>query len=344
MSPILPFLKWAGGKRQLLTELRRFYPRKIGRYFEPFVGSGAVFFDLASLGQIDGVPAVLSDANADLIGTYLRVRDDTDALIDALDRLAKGHARDSRAHYYKIRDERFNPDRDRWRTTGGDPNEYPVGLAAMLLYLNRTGYNGLFRLNAAGHFNVPAGRYENPRLVNAARLRRVAEVLRSPSVEVRHLPFDRAVASARADDLVYFDPPYAPVSATAHFRSYTAAGFSGCDQTRLRDLAIALANTGAAVVLSNSTAPSILSLYEARAAKQAGLRCFRIPARRAINSRADRRGEIDELVVSNVVPAARHQQRSKNEESRPAPRDAGTAGCGRLRSVPSETVRGKGRF
>lgn len=317
MTPPLPFLKWAGGKRQLLTELRRFYPRKIAHYFEPFVGSGAVFFDLVRQGQIDGVPALLSDANADLIGTYLRVRDDTDALIDALDRLAKGHARGGRAHYYKIRDERFNPDRDRWRTTGGDPDEYPVGLAAMLLYLNRTGYNGLFRLNAAGHFNVPAGRYENPRLVNATGLRQVAEVLKSPSVALRHLPFDRAVASARAGDLVYFDPPYAPVSATAHFRAYTAAGFSGCDQTRLRDIAIALANTGAAVVLSNSTAPSILSLYQTRAAKQAGLRCFRIPARRAINSRADRRGVIEELVVSNVEPREERrnkERRTKNEE------------------------------
>jgi DNA adenine methylase len=312
----LPFLKWAGGKRQLLTELRRFYPQKIARYFEPFVGSGAVFFDLVSQGQIDGVPALLSDANADLIGTYLRVRDDTDALIDALDRLAKGHGRDGPAHYYKVRDERFNPGRDRWRTTGGDPAEYPVGLAAMLLYLNRTGYNGLFRLNAAGHFNVPAGRYKNPRLLNPAGLWRVAEVLRSPSVEVRHLPFDRAVASAGPGDLVYFDPPYAPVSATAHFRAYTAAGFSGCDQTRLRDIAIALANSGAVVVLSNSTAPSILSLYQTRAAQQAGLRCFRVPARRAINSRADRRGAIDELVVSNVMPAERFEQRTKNEERR----------------------------
>jgi DNA adenine methylase len=298
----LPFLKWAGGKRQLLTELRRFYPRAVARYFEPFVGSGAVFFDLVSQRQMAGVPVFLSDANADLIGTYLRVRDDTDALIEALDVLAKGHARGGRAYYYKVRDERFNPGRDRWRNSGGDPHQYPVRLAAMLLYLNRTGYNGLFRLNAAGHFNVPAGSYENPRVVNAAGLRRVAEVLRSASVEVHHSPFDRAIAASGEGDLVYFDPPYAPISPTAHFRAYTAAGFSGCDQARLRDVAITLAKAGAAVVLSNSTAPSVLSLYQTRAAKQAGLRCFRIPARRAINSRADRRGAIEELVVSNVEP------------------------------------------
>ena len=308
-----PFLKWAGGKRQLLTELRRFYPRSIARYFEPFVGSGAVFFDLVGQGQIADVPAILSDANADLIGTYLRVRDDTDALIDALDALAKGHARAGRAHYYMVRDQRFNPGREEWHRTGGDPNRYPVSLAAMLLYLNRTGYNGLFRLNAAGQFNVPAGRYENPRVANPAGLRRVAEVLRSAFVQVSHVPFDRAVAAARPGDLVYFDPPYAPLSSTAHFRSYTASGFSECDQARLRDLAIALANAGAAVVLSNSTAPSVVGLYETHAAKQAGLRCFRIPARRAINSRADRRGQVEELVVSNVKPeGAKNEGRRTN--------------------------------
>ena len=135
----LPFLKWAGGKRQLLTELRRFYPQSIARYFEPFVGSGAVFFDLVGGGHIAGVPAVLSDANADLIGTYLRVRDDTDSVIDALDALAAGHARDGRAHYYMIRNDRFNPGRRLWQQRGGDPKKYPVKLAAMLLYLNRTG-------------------------------------------------------------------------------------------------------------------------------------------------------------------------------------------------------------
>lgn len=297
-----PFLKWAGGKRQLLTELRRFYPQSIGKYFEPFVGSGAVFFDLVGQRQMEGVPAILSDANADLIGTYLRVRDDTDPLIEALETLADGHAREGRAHYYRVRDECFNPGRDRWRRLGGDPSVYPVDLAAMLLYLNRTGYNGLFRLNTDGRFNVPAGRYENPRVVNSAGLKRVAEVLRSATIEVRHLPFDRAVAAAQAGDLVYFDPPYAPLSSTAHFRSYTASGFSECDQARLRDLVVTLANEGAAVVLSNSTAPTILSLYQTRAVQRAGLRCFRIPARRAINSRAERRGAIEELVVSNVEP------------------------------------------
>ncbi len=301
-----PFLKWAGGKRQLLPHLRCFYPASIKKYFEPFVGSGAVFFDLSTTGRLDGAPAALSDENADLIGTYHRVRDDTDAVIDRLETLETGHRRNGREHYYEIRDQQFNPGRDTWRRLSGRPEDYPVALAAMLLYLNRSGYNGLFRLNGAGHFNVPAGSYENPSIVKAARLRAAADSLNSPSVAIRHTSFELAVTTASAGDLVYLDPPYAPLSATASFRSYTAQGFTAADQRRLRDVVVALSASGVAVILSNSTAPSILALYDTREARRAGLRCWRAPARRAINSRGDRRGHVEELIVSNV------EQRSGN--------------------------------
>ena len=256
-----PFLKWAGGKRQLLPHLRRFYPATIGNYYEPFLGSGAVFFDLVASGRVDGGSVALSDENADLIGTYLRVRDDTDAVLAMLETLAAGHRRDGRAHYYEVRDRGFNPGRDAWRQSGGRPAEYPIALAAMLLYLNRTGYNGLFRLNSGGHFNVPAGNYEDPPIANASRLRGAAGVLRTRNVTICHAPFERAIASAGSGDLVYLDPPYAPVSVTASFRSYTAHGFTEADQIRLRDVVVALATSGAAVILSNSTAPSVMALY-----------------------------------------------------------------------------------
>jgi DNA adenine methylase len=298
--PAGPVLKWAGGKRQLLPQLRPFFQTSVARYFEPFLGSGAVFFDLCASGRLEARDATLSDDNADLVGTYLRVRDATDELIDRLAALARRHARDGRAHYYRVRDEKFNPGRKRWVRAGGDPASYPTSLAAMLLYLNRTGYNGLFRLNAAGEFNVPAGRYDAPEIINAERLRAAAAVL-TPAV-ITHEKFATALQQPKSGDLVYLDPPYAPLTRTANFRSYTAAGFSNLDQQHLRDDVVRLAQQGVRVVLSNSTAPAVVALYDDAAVEHAGLRCHRVRARRAINTKADGRGFVEELVVSNIEP------------------------------------------
>jgi DNA adenine methylase len=295
-----PFLKWAGGKRQLLPQIRRFYPPIIGRYFEPFLGSGAVFFDLARAGRLQHGAATLTDDNPDLIGTFLRVRDSTDAVIAALESLAAGHRRRGRDHYYEMRDRHFNPARGMWQVTGGRAEDYPVSLAAMLIYLNRTGYNGLFRLNASGDFNVPAGSYDDPPIVNAERLRAAAAALSARGIALRQAPFEHVADIASSGDLVYLDPPYAPLSTTANFRAYTARGFSAIDQRRLRDVVITLARRGVAVILSNSVAPEIVRLYEDRIVRRAGLRSCRVPARRAINSRAERRGPIEELIVTNV--------------------------------------------
>lgn len=297
-----PILKWPGGKRQLLAQLRRFYPPEVGGYLEPFLGSGAVFFDLFNRGALGAAPVLLSDRNADLIGTYRRVCDATGAVIGALTVLDEGHARDPRAHYYRVRDDAFNPQREVWRQRGGDPGDFSADLAAMFVYLNRTGYNGLFRLNASGRFNVPAGRYGRPRIVIADRLHAAAAPLSRPQLRLQSVAFDEALAAARPGDLVYLDPPYAPLTATANFRAYTAAGFSADDQVRLRDLVLALAARRVDVILSNSTAPSVMALYDTRAARSVGLRCFRVPARRAINTRGDRRGAIEELIVSNRRP------------------------------------------
>lgn len=298
-----PFLKWVGGKRQLLPVLRRYYPSSYGAYFEPFAGSGAVFFDLVSHGQLDGRPATLSDDNADLVGCYARVGDSLDAVLAALDRLAEGHTAGGRGHYMDVRDARFNPQRAAWRAAGADVGAYSPELAAMLIYLNRTGYNGLFRLNASGQYNVPPGRYERPRIVDRALLSEVSAILGRPNVRVQHAAFDRVLQDARAGDFAYFDPPYAPLSKTANFRGYTGRGFTDLDQSRLQQVLIELARRGVQVLLSNSTAPSVAGLYAGNGdAERAGLRAWRFPARRAVNSNAQRRGPVEELVVSNIQP------------------------------------------
>jgi DNA adenine methylase len=296
-----PFLKWVGGKRQLLSVLRRFYPSSFHHYFEPFVGSGAVFFDLLGRGDLEGRAATLSDDNADLIGCYRRVADSLDAVVAELDRLAAGHAAGGREHYLHVRDTRFNPMRATWREQGGDVASYSPQLAAMLIYLNRTGYNGLFRLNAAGEFNVPPGRYDRPKIVDRPLLSLASRALSAANVTLRHAGFDRVLEAARADDFVYFDPPYAPLTRTANFRGYTGRGFSEEDQQRLQQVLIELSRRNVHVLLSNSTAPDVRRLYERnRDVRAAGLRTWRFPARRAVNSRGDRRGAVEELVVTNV--------------------------------------------
>ena len=298
-----PFLKWVGGKRQLLPVLRRFYPNPMGRYFEPFVGSGAVFFDLVSSGHLNGHGAVLSDDNADLIACYRRVRRSLDDVATALERLAADHAVRGRECYMQVRDGQFNPMRAAWRERGADLDDYPAVLAAMLIYLNRTGYNGLFRLNASGEFNVPPGRYDSPKVIGRPLLARVSEVLASPGVRIEHATFDRVLQEAIAGDFVYLDPPYAPLSATANFRGYTGRGFSDADQERLQQALITLAGRGVQVLLSNSVAPSTSRLYEDNTdVAVVGLQSWRFPARRAINSRPDRRGAVEEMVVSNISP------------------------------------------
>jgi DNA adenine methylase len=297
-----PFLKWAGGKRQLLPVLRTYYPATLSAYYEPFLGSGAVFFDLAAAGRLAGRPVHLSDENPDLVGCYLRVRDAVGDVIAALERLAAGHEAGGATYYYEVRDGRFNPARTAWLEAGGGTAAYPVELAAMLIYLNRTGYNGLFRLNRRGGYNVPAGRYLRPRIVQSERLRAAAKALASPDVSIRCQPFHEAASPAEPGALVYFDPPYAPLGRTANFRHYTARGFSDDDQARLQTLAVTLAGRGVHVLLSNSSAASIVKLYGGSTASQAGLRVRRVPARRAINTRADRRGYVDEVVVSNLTP------------------------------------------
>jgi DNA adenine methylase len=300
---VRPLLKWAGGKRQLLPALAQYYPPTFDRYLEPFVGSGAVFFHLASTGVLDGRAVTLSDVNVDLIGCYRAVRDETEAVIASLRTLELEHRRRGDACYYDVRDRRFNPRRAQRMNDTRTSAAYPPELAAMLIFLNRTGFNGLFRLNRLGEFNVPAGRYRDPRICDTEHIRAVAEVLRRPRVAIEHRGFEEAIGQAGKGDFVYCDPPYAPLSRTSSFASYTAAGFASLDQQRLLQAVVRACRRGAHVVMSNSSAPEIETAYQTRSARLAKIAIHRVPARRAINSRGSARGPVDELIITNV-PAA----------------------------------------
>lgn len=300
--PLRPFLKWAGGKRQLLPALRRFYPTGFETYHEPFVGSGAVFFDLVSRGAVRPRRVRLTDVNPDLIGCWRQLRDNCEAVIAHLQRLAAERLEAPEDHYYRVRDQ-FNPARATI-LNGGRPQAgfYTAELAAMLIYLNRTGFNGLFRVNSRGLFNVPPGRYKNPRICDEHNLRQASEALSALGAEVDYSPYDAVLDVARPRDFVYLDPPYAPLSSTASFTSYTADRFDASDQHRLQEVVILLAKRRCHVVLSNSTAPEIAALYDGNTdARRAGIRTYQVPARRAINSNAARRGPIEEYVITNVA-------------------------------------------
>lgn len=267
---VKPFLKWAGGKSQLLSQYERFFPTHFNAYHEPFLGSGAVFFHLQSQGRIGR--AVLSDSNEELINCYVQIRDNLPSLLNLLREHQEQH---SRAHYYRTRS-RIPAD--------------PLERAARLLYLNKTCYNGLYRLNASGEFNVPMGRYENPRILNEALLWTASDLLQGAVLSVEE--FSGVTRRAALGDFVYFDPPYHPLSATSNFTAYTGGVFTEEDQERLRDVFAALAHRGVSVMLSNSDTPLIRDLY----------RPFRIAvirARRTINTDPCRRGCVREVLVTS---------------------------------------------
>jgi DNA adenine methylase len=325
---VRPLLKWAGGKRQLLPSIRPFYPASFNTYWEPFLGSGAVFFDLYGAGRLAEHAVILLDNNADLIACYDTVRRTPSPVIAALHRLADEQRQRGSAHYYDVRDRRFNPARLRRARSNGSGLRYTAEMAAMLIYLNRMGFNGLFRLNATGAFNVPAGRYQAPKICDPENIRRVAAALNRPSVKLMHADFDCMLSNASAGDFIYIDPPYAPLSRTAHFTSYTAGGFGRDEQRRLRDVTVQLARRGCQVLLSNSTATEIADLYEqSREVNEAGLRCYRIPARRAINSKATNRGPVMEFLITNIPrdESRDADQRGSRGSDRPGDRQPGGA-------------------
>ncbi len=271
-----PFLKWAGGKARLLPALERRLPPRFGTYHEPFLGGAALFFHLAGAGRIDG--AILSDINQPLVDTYLGVQQATEEVIALLAEHARSHGRD---HYYAVRD--------------ADPAGLTLAQrAARIIYLNRTCYNGLYRENQAGRFNVPMGRYKRPRICDASRLRAAAHALRAATLRCR--PFTDVLARARPGDLVYLDPPYDPLSASASFTSYDRNGFGPRQQERLRDVFARLAAAGVHVILSNSDTPRIRRLYDDYPRDQ-------VQVSRPISRRAAGRGAVGEVIIHSTSAA-----------------------------------------
>ena len=270
-----PFIKWVGGKGRLMGQLEPLLPPGVARmrHVEPFVGGGAMFF--ARQPQ----RAALSDINPDLVHVYRSIRDDVEGVIRSLAPLAAaGHAPDT---YYRVR-ERYN---------AGEGHKQPLR-AAMFIYLNKTCFNGLHRVNQRGEFNVPAGKYKNPTILDASGLRSASAAL--AHADVRQAGFEELLDRARPGDFVYFDPPYEPVSTTASFTSYARDGFTQADQTRLRDVFKELHRRGAKLMLSNSDVPFIRELY-------ADFHISTIEAPRAINSNGLRRGKVSEVVVRNYA-------------------------------------------
>jgi DNA adenine methylase len=275
---VRPFVKWAGGKGQLLPELLRRLPRKFRRYHEPFVGGAALFFSLHNGGRLRH-GAVLSDYNPELVLCYQVVRDDTEALIDAL----KLHER------YRLDRDYFMEIRS-WDRQPGFAQRSAVERAARTIFLNRTCYNGLYRLNNKGQFNAPFGYYKNPLICDPENMRAASQALKGAELLVGD--FGDAAARAERDDLVYFDPPYVPMSATASFTHYTGQTFGPEDQRRLARLFDELMERGVYVMLSNSATPLSRELYAAHAVSTSV-----VYASRKINCDGRKRGQVEELIV-----------------------------------------------
>jgi len=265
-----PVVKWVGGKTKLLPDLLSRLPEKIGRYYEPFAGGAALFFRLAP-GR-----AVLADCNADLIGLYGALSSDVAGVIRKLERHRSEH---DESYYYSMR--------TRWNDR--DVSWSAAERAAAFIYLNKTCFNGLWRVNRSGDFNVPIGRYTDPPICVPETLRAAASVL--ARAELRCADYRSAVADAERGDFIYFDPPYDPVTTTASFTSYTADAFSADDQRALADTARQLVARGCRVMLSNSDTPFIRSIYK-------GFDVERVKCPRAINSNASKRGDVDELLIT----------------------------------------------
>ena len=260
-----PFIKWVGGKRQLLPELMRYVPGQFNNYFEPFVGGGALFFELRPK------TAVLADANKRLIRTYIGVRDSVEEVISML----REYPHDER-FFYDLREKNVDSGTD-------------AEMAAWFIYLNKIGFNGLYRVNRQNRFNVPFGRHRNPNICDAPTLRACSAAL--AGTELRVSDFEAVVEKAEAGDLVYFDPPYVPLSVTSSFTLYTSDGFGAEAQIRLRDVALRLKQRGVHVLLSNSSAGFVRDLY------QADFQATEVSATRLVNSNGARRGAITELVI-----------------------------------------------
>jgi DNA adenine methylase len=268
-----PVLKWVGGKRQLLEALTPLLPKRVSVYCEPFVGGGALLFDLQPK------TAYINDINDDLIRVYEVIKSDVEALIGTLQDF-----KNDAESFYAVRD--WDRDKVKYSSLTN------IQKAARILYLNKTCYNGLFRVNSAGEFNSPFGNYRNPNIVNASTLRAVSSYLNSTTVHLTSIDYAEVLRELPEGTFVYLDPPYDPVSDTSSFTGYSKGGFSRDEQIRLRKCCDKLHKRGLKFMLSNSATNFIKKQY-------AAYNITIVQAKRAINSDATKRGEIDEVVVRN---------------------------------------------
>ena len=269
---VMPVLKWVGGKRQLLPELRRRMPKRFSTYYEPFIGGGALLFDRQPQ------KAVLNDSNLELINVYCQISTNVAALIEALKRL-----HNTQVDYYRIR----QMDRD-----GTLAKMSSVERAARIIYLNKTCYNGLFRVNSHGEFNSPFGFYKNPNIVNEPVLLAVSAYLSNHELKFKCGDYNEALRGIRKGSFVYLDPPYDPVSSSASFTGYTQGGFDAEEQERLCEVCKSLNRKGVKFMLSNSNTERINSLYRE-------FNIDKVQARRNVNSDGAGRGEVFEVIVRN---------------------------------------------
>lgn len=268
-----PILKWVGGKRQLLKYLLPHVPPNMRNYCEAFAGGGALFFALLP------PKAIINDINPELIGVYEVVRDDVEGLIEAL---AK-HTNEAE-HFYAVR---------AWdRDDIAYAKRSKVEKAARLIYLNKTCYNGLYRVNRKGQFNTPFGRYTNPNIINAEALRAVSHYLNSAEIDFRCADYWEVLSGLETGDFVYLDPPYDPVSESSSFTKYAKDGFLSADQVRLRDACDDCHRKGVNFMLSNAATPFIVDLYK-------DYELTIVHAKRSVNTLASKRGEVAEVLVRN---------------------------------------------
>lgn len=270
---VAPVLKWVGGKRQLFKDIEKHIPGQYSTYYEPFLGGGAVLFELQPN------KAVVNDINEELINVYTVIRDNLEELIEDL----KKHKNEA-GYFYKIRE--LDRDKKNYNKLSN------VKKASRVIYLNKTCYNGLFRVNQQGEFNSPFGRYKNPNIVNEATLRAVSNYFNRAKITFKCGDFEEAVKGIRKGGFVYFDPPYDPVSDSANFTGYDKGGFGREEQIRLKKLCDKLNSRNIKFLLSNSATDFILDLYK-------DYNITIVKAKRAINSKGDKRGAVNEVLVKN---------------------------------------------
>lgn len=273
-TTLQPFTKWTGGKRQLLPILRSYMPEKYNCYFEPFIGGGALFFDL--------VPekAVINDFNEELMNTYRQIKNNPTALIDLL---TEHKEKNSKEYYLKVR----AADRNETITRMSD-----VERAARLMYMLRVDFNGLYRVNSKNQFNVPYGKYKNPKIIDHELIYQISDYLNENDIQILNTNFEEAVSNAKKGDFVYFDPPYIPLNETSSFTSYTHEGFTYEEQLRLRNVFEQLNRKGIYVMLSNSSSPLALDLYQ-------DYNIHFVDAVRTNGAKTESRKKIKEIIVTN---------------------------------------------